>query len=586
MDTTNLIMILKQVISKKKEIIKEFTKHIDPNLSKKMELLDKLRNDINEITKIDFNEINNILSLIDLKEEEKDKLQKDLDTIRVLLTLNEKEHTTYEIDQEEQRQMNLFLDKFDDYIEEQNKQKEIIDPKYNHAIMLLKQYKELLEKIINPNYTELISDTRTIKALLNESNITEDEKHEILIALLKYNQKVLEKKEAENNVDKRKMTEKELVSVLERFGYSFYLLDRTYQEELKEHANRKNIEEVLNRMQQLEFPKLDEGKDGLLLITYLIATTEESLEEVTTIARERGINMSILSRIVSAFIPNKYLFDNKYKIGRKEDFKRNLKTLSEHGISIPEVAKKEKELLITDSNSLKRNLDWLEKYGLFSKAEEDTLLDDFLSVLKSKNIPEIIDLWIENHDLGLTYIKNNLTALSMNLNKRSLIFYKLYISNKEQRKDAFRITVSNGVKKLNLKKEFTHDEIDYDGAKNMVISESIASLRDFSKNGNIFNQIAAKNSINRQIQEETINFPEITALNKFNDKKNTLLYDFDGTKISKLKVLRIYDSLCREKRGHSLNSLLYAIEYQKIMSSDEKDRVKQAVSQAIKWEEV
>ena len=126
MDTTNLIMILKQVISKKKEIIKEFTKHIDPNLSKKMELLDKLRNDINEITKIDFNEINNILSLIDLKEEEKDKLQKDLDTIRVLLTLNEKEHTTYEIDQEEQRQMNLFLDKFDDYIEEQNKQKEII----------------------------------------------------------------------------------------------------------------------------------------------------------------------------------------------------------------------------------------------------------------------------------------------------------------------------------------------------------------------------------------------------------------------------------------------------------------------------
>ena len=586
MNTTNLVILLKQVINDKKRKIKEFTAHIDPKLSQKMDLLDKLRADYNEFVRIDFNEINSLLNLFNLSDKDKEKITKELDTIRVLLTLNEKEKTTYELSEEEKRTINLFLDNFEEYIEEQNKIKKVIDPKYNHDLMLLKQYKELLEKIINPKYNDLISDTRTIKSLLEENNLSEEEKQDIILALLKYNAQVLDKKEKENNVDKRKMAEKEIVSVLERFGYNFYLLDKYYQEELKEHALRKNIEEVLDTMQQLDFPKLDEGKEGLLLIAYLIATTKEILEEVTEMARERGINISILAKLASAFIPNNYLYRNKYKIGRKEDFKENLTTLSEHGISIPLVAKKEKELLISNSLSLKTNLEWLEKYGLYDNTQEDALLDDFLSALKAKNIPEIIDLWIENHKLGLTYIKQNLSALAMNLNKRSLLFYKLYISDKENRNDAFRITVSNGIKKLNLKREFTHDEIDYAGAKNMVISESIASLREFSKNGNIFNQIAAKNSINKPIDEDAIEYPEIRALNKFNDKNNTLLYDFDGIKISKLKVIRIYHSLCKEKRGHKLNSLLYAIEYQKIMSTDEREKIEQAVSLAIKWEEV
>ena len=277
MNTTNLVILLKQVINDKKRKIKEFTSHIDPKLSQKMDLLDKLRADYNEFVRIDFNEINSLLNLFNLSDKDKEKITKELDTIRVLLTLNEKEKTTYELSEEEKRTINLFLDNFEEYIEEQNKIKKVIDPKYNHDFMLLKQYKELLEKIINPKYNDLISDTRTIKSLLEENNLSEEEKQDIILALLKYNAQVLDKKEKENNVDKRKMTEKEIVSVLERFGYNFYLLDKYYQEELKEHALRKNIEEVLDTMQQLDFPKLDEGKEGLLLIAYLIATTATAL---------------------------------------------------------------------------------------------------------------------------------------------------------------------------------------------------------------------------------------------------------------------------------------------------------------------
>ena len=81
MNTTNLVILLKQVINDKKRKIKEFTSHIDPKLSQKMDLLDKLRADYNEFVRIDFNEINSLLNLFNLSDKDKEKITKELDTI-------------------------------------------------------------------------------------------------------------------------------------------------------------------------------------------------------------------------------------------------------------------------------------------------------------------------------------------------------------------------------------------------------------------------------------------------------------------------------------------------------------------------
>ena len=58
----------------------------------------------------------------------------------------------------------------------------------------------------------------------------------------------------------------------------------------------------------------------------------------------------------------------------------------------------------------------------YSGMQEDALLDDFVSALKSKNIPEIIDLWIENHSRGLQYIKNNLSILACHISNQAILF--------------------------------------------------------------------------------------------------------------------------------------------------------------------
>ena len=197
-------------------------------------------------------------------------------------------------------------------------------------------------------------------------------------------------------------------------------------------------------MQKLEFPKIDEKEEGLLLVTYLIATNKDALEEVTAFAQERGINLTELKNLVCAFIANDYLYNNKYRIGRKDDFTKNISLLVEHGISISTIIKKGKDLLVISNDKLQKNLDWLECYGLYSTMQEESLLDDFITALKSQNIPEVIDLWLENHQLGLQYIKNNLSILASHMSNQAILFYKLYKSEKENKNDAFRLTVSNG----------------------------------------------------------------------------------------------------------------------------------------------
>lgn len=584
--TDNLITLLKDAINEKKKAVKEYNNHLDKNLSDKIEILDNLRNDINEITKIEISRLNEIVDSFQMETEEKENMKKELDIIKALLTLNQTEKTNYTLLANQLTIISSFLDNLEVYIDEKNGEKQAIDPEYNHIVTITNKYKELLYKIKNPNTNELITDIDTILQLFQDSNIAEEEKQAILLALIKYNQEVVREKVKETHQKKKKVTEKELSHLLSCYGYTWNKLDKKYQEKIKKHGIVKNIEEVLLTMQELGFPKLDERREGLLLTAYLTATTKDSLEEITKLAQERGINITELKDLVSAFIPNDYLFDGKYKIGRKEDFSKNIALLVEHGISITTMIDKGKDLLLITNSKLQQNLNWLECYGLYSGMQEDALLDDFISALKSKNIPEIIDLWIENHSLGLQYIKNNLSILACHISNQAILFYKLYKAEKEKANDAFRLTVSNGVKKLSLRKEMTHNDIDYQGIhdKESALAVTHHQKPIFPKEKEY--EMIAKKSVQNKISDDIFMKEEILSLNRFSTKAEALLYDINGLKISKLKVLRIYDALCKNGVGNTLESLLYAICYNKIITKEEYEKLVLDIEQATGWKEV
>lgn len=582
--TENLINLLKDAINDKKKAVKEYNNHLDKNLSNKIEVLENLRKDINEITKIEMSMLNEMVDSFQISDKDKDDMKKELDIIKALLTLNQKEKTNYTLLPSQLTTISAFLDNLETYIEEKNIEKQAIDPEYKNIIMITNKYKDLLYKIKDPNTNELIMDVDTILQLFQDTKITEEEKQIILLTLIKYNQEVMYEKE--NNHQKKRATIKELTAIFSRYGYSFSKLDKKYQDQLKKYGTLKNIEDVLSIMQKLEFPKIDEKEEGLLLVTYLIATNKDALEEVTAFAQERGINLTELKNLVCAFIANDYLYNNKYRIGRKDDFTKNISLLVEHGISISTIIKKGKDLLVISNDKLQKNLDWLECYGLYSTMQEESLLDDFITALKSQNIPEVIDLWLENHQLGLQYIKNNLSILASHMSNQAILFYKLYKSEKENKNDAFRLTVSNGVKKLSLRKEMTHNNIDYQGIHDkesaLIVTKHQKPIFAREKD---YEQVAKK-SIYNKISDDIFTREEIISLNRFSDLKETLLYDINGLKVSKLKVLRIYDALCKNNLGESLESLLYAICYNKIITKEEYNKLIIDIKQTVTWKEV
>ena len=583
-EQTELITILKKAINNKKNDVREYNNRLDQNLRGKMQILDDLRQDVNEITKVDVNTLNEIIQLFPLPDEKKASLKKELDIIKALLTLNQTEKTNYTLHPNQLAALTTFIDHLEKYIEKKNLEKQSIDPEYNHIMVLTSQYKSLLSKLKKPNHEELITDIDTILHLFSENQVSEEEKQAILLSLIKYNQEVVSKKEHDINHRRVDITTMELTSIFQRYGYDFSKLDTSYQLKLKKEGDRKNIDEVFLAMQDVGFVRFREDTSGLILTSLLLGSTKEILEDITRLARERGINLTTSQQLISAYIPRSYLWDGRYHIGKMEDFKKNLVLLAEHGISIPDVSSKEKELLTISHSRLQTNLEWLERYGLYKDTVSNLLLDDFLSALMSKNIPEVIDLWIESHPLGIVYVKNNLSVLSSYVSDDVLLFYKLHMSLMQNDISPFRLTVSNGVKKLHLRKEFTDDKIPYLGIYDLESAKEVTKTFEilFEKQDKYMN--CAKLSLTNSISDNVFDYPYIVSMNHFSDSYETLLYDIAGIKISKLKVLRIYDRLCKCGLGDSLDALLFAVTYHKLFTEDEYHKLVVTIKEEVEKE--
>lgn len=583
-EQTELITILKDAINNKKNDVREYNNRLDQNLRGKMQILDDLRQDVNEITKVDMNTLNEIIQLFPLPDEKKASLKKELDIIKALLTLNQTEKTNYTLHPNQLAAFTTFIDNLEKYIEKKNLEKQSIDPEYNHIMVLTNRYKNLLSKLKKPNHEELITDIDTILHLFSENQVSEEDRQAILLSLIKYNQEVIAKKEHDINHRRVDLTTLELTSIFQRYGYDFSKLDTSYQIKLKKEGDRKNIDEVFLAMQDVGFVRFHEDTSGLILTSLLLGSTKKIIEDVTSLARERGINLTTSQQLISAYLPRTYLWNGRYHIGKMEDFKKNLVLLAEHGISIPDVSSKIKELLTISNSRLQNNLEWLERYGLYKDTVSDLLLDDFLSALMSKNIPEIIDLWIESHPLGIVYVKNNLSVLSSYVSDDVLLFYKLHMSLMQNDVSPFRLTVSNGVKKLNLRKAFTDDTIPYLGIYDLESAKEVTKTFEilFEKQDKYMN--CARLSLTNSISDNVFDYPYIVSMNHFSDPHETLLYDIAGIKISKLKVLRIYDSLCKCGLGDSLDALLFAVTYHKLFTEYEYHKLVVTIKEEVEKE--
>ena len=94
----------------------------------------------------------------------------------------------------------------------------------------------------------------------------------------------------------------------------------------------------------------------------------------------------------------------------------------------------------------------------------------------------------------------------------------------------------------------------------------------------------ARLSLTNSISDNVFDYPYIVSMNHFSDPHETLLYDIAGIKISKLKVLRIYDSLCKCGLGDSLDALLFAVTYHKLFTEYEYHKLVVTIKEEVEKE--
>lgn len=205
------------------------------------------------------------------------------------------------------------------------------------------------------------------------------------------------------------------------------------------------------------------------------------------------------------------------------------------------------------------NISDLELYGI-PLVRNDNGINNVFSSLKYLNVIDAYDVALENN--AKEYALNNLSAISPHLSYK---FSMIKLANKmglseEQIFGYYTTPIRKPfLKEKTLKSHFIPinlEEIykEYDAVSINIPNKSIYD--------NIFDI-----TDNWQIPASIFDDSNIRALEKFSESDD--LYNFNGTKISKKKVLRRYAALKLNGKDNDMSSIMYCIIYGSML--DEKD---------------
>lgn len=614
-EQTTIIELLRSQIDQSNSIIQQYKKDV-LSIEQEEQLHQALSNDKTSIIEIDFQSIKNIVEKFQITDEEtKTKLLNELFLSKEILKMNKEEHTTVELDTSQQEALDIFLSKLTKVIASEKEMLENPNSDYNHTLTLEKKYKNLLSLLNNPNNKELITDTETIATLIKESKIEESEKRKIILFLMKYNQVLYNSKQGETVPVKEigeRLDEESVKEIFQKFDYNFEKLSSDMQTDILEYGNLENIGEVLLALKENKYSHFDLNKnqDKNRLFSLILQATKEIIDENTTFATENGLNQNqvltmpgILMKQSRGYSRRKQTTrttSSKKKVsssdtkdlltGSAEDFRKNIELLKANGLSADLVYRKCKTLLTLPHKKLVRNLSLFQKYG-FSFNERNKETDPALTSLVSANFADITDQFIEIHPEGLQYLRQNLSNLAIISNPKSLIFYNIY-KTREPYMDETGTLIDGPFKQikdansttLQLRGEVTkrgkYKDYAFLGITEENKEENTGTFTKIFENQEQYNEIM-DNVDSSEIDDDIFEDPYIQKINEYSDPNEPLAYNFDGIRISKLKVLRVYNTLLKSGVTPSKDSFMYAISYNTIISENNYNKLDKLVEKQI-----
>lgn len=562
---------------------KDLTKLINNEIDKLNSNIDKYKESNNKLVEL-YNDINSnkeklvylskeeIKSLIDkFNIEDKDNLYKEILDIKKLLTMNKDYKSTLRLSNKNKDSFNIFMNSFNEF----NKYLESNDPNILILQDKILDYNRLIDNISKDNYKVTSNDLKLLIEVFKNNNTNDSRK--VLIELINYDKDNYNNELSKSRKKNIVINEDDLINVFTEYGYNFNDLDLEYKDYLKMNGNINNIREVFDALKDNDYPIIN---NGYVLTSLLLGSNKKTINDITSFAKKNKLIPKSLLDISGALIEQTEVEDDSslsiMLTGSSIDFMRNITTLKSAGISINYIFQSCKSILTMPNELLESNLDNFQKYGFSFEYKRKGIIDPSPCSLLSLNFAAITDAFIEVSPNGLKYLTDNLSNLKTVSNPKNLMFYNIYECEKENKDNIeegpFRKVLEDNDDNYQLKAMITRNRPDFRNTYYKGINEDnkykITNTVTIELNNKHFLDKIIEDNKYTPISTNIFNNSFIKATNKYIDEDSPLIYNFDRVRISRLKVLRIFDILLNNSAKNSIENFMYSITYNSILDEE------------------
>ena len=427
---------------------------------------------------------------------------------------------------------------------------------------------KIIEKIETGTASEVIDD---VLLLLQEEDIDIEEQIEVLetIGLTLFENK-----------------KEDVANLLSQYGLNFDDFTEKNQYQLLYGNTIGNIEDTLKSLQE---HKIDvkriftKGQDYLAVL--LRKSNPKIVDEIYTTIEKVGLNdgkdkrrvkpEEYIMRHITILIPNSKgrrrstepRDDGKPPknkegniVGAKNNFEKNIAFFLSQGLDEKVIRSIPFSLLIHSPSNIKENFEYLNnQYGI--KFDDDTSF----SPLSNIHCIEMLDRYIEISSMALKYIQENTSLLCKSYERK--IFRRMKIGEKKN----LKIIYDRGAKGLVRRSNLLYNDDNWkDEYKDLEITDTPERIRVRNLRYSL-GTIATEKMIS-ETSDITLNNPDIAKLEK-EHKVDEYAYEIDGIRISRNKVLRIYENFRILNVPTKQDELLFALTYNSLLSDDELKKV-------------
>ncbi len=416
--------------------------------------------------------------------------------------------------------------------------------------------------------TEFYRDVAGFMRVMKEMDLPLEKQYHNLLELLKRNNNIYQEKIQNINkeVKKEEISLDSLGELFKRYGYNFEVIDEGVKKELLLNGNYRVIEEMLKRIKNYAFISVN----SLIFRNLMLYSSVNIFDKIEEIARKYGISLrDLCDKYPGIFISTNSLVGGM-KVGSYEDFIELIPMLIDKGLDIKRIISYMGAEIIDKKNRglVFGNIELAKLYGFTPNGFRDNIYPFAKGALNSRNTFNSVDKFIELSSDGVRYAETAFSKMALNVDE---MIIRIKILTEEDFTDVFRDrtirdTGSAIMVNVNKIKEVPDGRVS-EYRKGLVNIDDKLII-----GANQFNEIV-RNSLNNQIDMKYITSNN-ELMKIISDGKVSYI---GGKRISSLKVLRIFTTLCRNGYNDE-NALLYAVTYGSLLKYEEFLRIKKEIS--------